>query len=242
MENWIEQVSEPRLLYLAWQAPDHLNDRHRWAIGVLTPTGNDCILRYIYAGHYFESINLDRNFNELLALGYEGYPAFPLRRELHPRVMSTFLRRLPPRTRSDFDEYKYRFRLGSKLSISNFALLGRTEAKLPSDGFSVVDPLDAEADQCDLMLEIAGYRYYCKDTHLVVGTPVTIQPEPQNRFDRNAVEVCVGDNKIGNINRLQAGTFRRWLATRKVSAVIEYLNGQADKPRAFVFVRVRPAV
>jgi hypothetical protein len=242
VENWIERVSEPRRLFLAWQAPDHMNDRHRWAVGVLEPAGDDCTLRYFYSGSGFERQNPGRSFDQLLGLGYHGYPAFPLRRETHVGgVLSAFMRRLPPRTRSDFEEYKRQFRLSPGLSISDFALLGRTEAKLPSDGFSVVDPLDAAADHCDLMLEVAGYRYYAKDVRIAPGDPVAIQAEPSNAFDPDAVMICDGGLKIGNINRLQAGTFQQWLTDRRVSGVVERLNGPPERPRAFIFVRVRPA-
>jgi hypothetical protein len=100
-------------------------DRHRWAVGLLTRTGDDCALRYFYAGPHFEKLNLGRSFDDLLRLGYEGYAAFPLRRELHSKVLTTFMRRLPPRTRSDFEEYKQRFRLPPTLPLSDFALLAQ---------------------------------------------------------------------------------------------------------------------
>jgi hypothetical protein len=240
VENWIESVREPRYLFLAWQAPDQMQDRHRWAVGVLEPAGEDCTLRYFYSGTSFEARNLGRKFEEVLDLGYQGYPAFRLRKPVHIGVLSTFLRRLPPRARSDFEEYKRQFRLAPGLSLSDFALLGQTEAKLPSDGFSVVDPLDPATDRCNLMLEVAGYRYYSESVQLVLGQPVTIRAEPGNPVDPAAVMICAGDKKIGNINRLQAETFQHWLTECAVSGVIERLNGLPGRPRAFVFVRVRP--
>jgi hypothetical protein len=42
------------------------------------------------------------------------------------------------------------------------------------------------------------------------------------------------------VNRFQAPTVGRWLDTREVSASLLRLNGTPDKPRAFVFLRVRP--
>jgi len=133
------------------------------------------------------------------------------------------------------------FRIPPTLAVSDIALLALTEAKLPSDGFSVVDPLNPDAEACDLVVEIAGFRYYVKDQplHASQGYPVRLLPEPDNQHDRNAVKVCLADRKIGNINRLQAPTFLRWLATRSVSAWIERLNGKSARPRAFIFIRVR---
>jgi hypothetical protein len=244
MENWIERASEPRQLFLAWQAPDHFGDRFRWAVAILTPRGEDYTFRYLARGSEIESFNQGRRYEELESLGYQGYPAFNFKRAVHERnVLSVFMRRLPPRTRSDFQDYTRQFRLARNLKLSDFSLLARTEAKLPSDGFSIVDPLDPELDRCDLMLEVAGFRYYFdpdKPIALSVGQSVEIAPEPDNPVDPNAVQFLSDSRKIGNVNRLQAKTFLRWLAERQVSGVLERLNGRAGKPRAFIFVRVRP--
>jgi hypothetical protein len=243
MGNWIERVAEPRKLFLAWQAPDHLRNRFRWAVGVLERDGDACALRYLHNAAEFEALNDGRSYRELMELGYQGYPGFNPKREVHREgVLAALMRRLPPRNRPDFLEYKQQFRLAPDLDVSDFALLGHTEAKLPNDGFSVVDPLDAEIDWCDLMLEVAGFRYYTDQQlpGLEIGAPVEIKPEPDNPKDRHAVRVCVGGCTIGYINRLQTRTFLRWLSHRRVTGMVERLNGRAERPRAFIFVRVRP--
>jgi len=244
MENWINHVSEPKRLVLAWQAPDHMGDRFRWAVAVIERHGGDCSLRYLVPGAEFEKFNQGKTFERLASLGYAGYPAFTLRRAIHTEeVIPTLMRRLPPRNRADFDQYMRQFRFSIDVNPSDFALLGNTEAKLPSDGFSLVDPLDPDTRACELLLEIAGYRYYVKDTPIGVnvGHPIELRPEPGNPFDPNAVSVNLGDRKIGNINRLQAPTFLHWLAERTVTGSIQKLNGKPDHPRAFVFIRVVPA-
>jgi hypothetical protein len=239
--NWIERICEPRRLFLAWQAPDHLGERFRWAVGVLEASGDQIALRYLQAGVDFESRNQAKTYDRLLGLGYQGYPAFSLAKELHTEgVLSAFMRRLPPRARSDFEEYKAQFRLPVDLPVSDLGLLGVTEAKLPSDGFSLVDPLDGNVGACDLMLEVAGYRHYPQQSGLSEGDPIRFQPEPENKFDPNAVMIQANGQCIGYINRLQAPAFQRWLAERDVSGVVERLNGRPEKPRAFIFVRVRP--
>ncbi|MEI6985524.1 MAG: HIRAN domain-containing protein [Rhodospirillaceae bacterium] len=132
-------------------------------------------------------------------------------------------------------------RRSTAVTLIRKALLGLTESKLPSDGFSIVDPLNPDTECCDLMLEIAGFRYYVEIEPLGVGVgyPVEILGEPDNTKDPNAVKICVGGRKIGNVNRPQTAALRSWLVGRQVSAVIERLNGNAKKPRAFIFVRVR---
>jgi hypothetical protein len=245
MENWIQEVPQPRHLYLAWQAPDHLNERFRWAVGLIEQTSAGADFRYFPPGAEFEAHNQGKTFDRLWSLGFRGYPALGNKPGASSTaVLPALLRRLPPRGRADFDAYKRQFRLLPEVSVSQFALLGLTEAKLPSDGFSVVDPLDPEADRVDLMLEIAGYRYYADAARdrACVGTAVDLVPEPTNEHDANAVMIKVEGQRIGYINRLQASTFHRWLAEREVHAVLERLNGQPERPRAFVFVRVRPAL
>lgn len=244
MANLIERLVEPRRLLLAWQAPDLVpSDRFRWVVALVETNGEGCTLRYLRDGAEFRSLNRGRAFAELASLGYAGYPAFNLKRLVHDEgVLRTFMRRLPPRSRPDFQEYEHQFRLSPGLVLSDFALLGQTGAMLPSDGFSLVDPLAPEASHCDLLLEIAGYRYHAPEDKaaIEIGMPVELQPEPENEHDPSAVRVVAGTRKLGYINRLQAPTFRRWLESRRVTGVIERLSGKAGHPRAFIFVRVRP--
>ena len=195
---------------------------------------------YLQPGPHFESLNQGRSYEDILKLGYQGYASFPVKRERHEGgVLSALMRRVPPRSPPDFAEYKRQFRLPPSLYVSNFGLLGRTEAKLPSDGFSIVDPLDGGAAHCDLMLEIAGHRYHAENTRLLVGDQAAFVLEPDNPRDPNAVMVQAAEHCIGYINRLQATAFHQWLAEREVTGVIERLSDR-DRPRAFIFVRVRP--
>jgi hypothetical protein len=244
VENWITTVQEPRALFLAWQAPDHFNQRFRWAVGRLVPTADGLELHY-FSDEEFPQFNDGMPADAVRALSYEGFPSFDTRQPVHRSgVADAFMRRLPPQSRADFRDFMKQFRLAPDGPLSPLALLGRTEAKLPSDGFSVVDPLDPSQETCDLMLEIAGFRYYVKEQPLGVGVghKVTVSAEPDNPRDPGAVKISLGDRKIGNINRLQAPTFLRWLKDRKVTAVLERLNGKPDRPRAFIFARVRPAM
>lgn len=241
MANWIEHIVEPKRLYLAWQAPDHMGNRYRWAVGVIEPVAGAFHFRYLIDEKDFSDINQGRSLDELKSLGYAGYPAFKWDRTIHKeRVIETFLRRLPPRSRSDFGEYLQQFRLPPDANVSDFALLGLTGAKLPSDGFSLVDPLDPQAEVLDRVIEIAGYRYHRPETHLRVDETVTFTPEPENPHDPRAVAIYARGKRVGYVNRLQAPAFRQWLETRKIEAQVERINGDQSRPLVYVFVRVRP--
>lgn len=245
MEHWIQTVAEPKRLILAWQAPDQFGpqNRTRWAVGIVERDAEDATFRYLTPVE-FETLNPGKSLSLLTSFGYRGYPTFRLTERgqvYRSGVLAAFMRRLPPRSRPDFQAYLKAYRIASA-SLSDFALLGITEAKLPSDGFSLVDPLDPELRHCDLLLEVAGFRHNAGALHHypVAGDTVVIEEDPEKTYDRNAVAVFVQGEKIGNVNRLQAPTFMAWLSRRKVTAVVERMNGTVDKPRAHIFIQVRP--
>ncbi|MFL6846169.1 MAG: HIRAN domain-containing protein [Allosphingosinicella sp.] len=200
-------------------------------------------LRYFSRGLEFEQHNDGRSYSEVEKLGFRGYPAFSVQQEVHADgVEAALMRRLPPRSRSDFVEYTKLFRLPPGLTLSNMGLLARSEAKLPSDGFSVVDPLRPDAVACDLVLEVAGFRFYREqlEKSLQLGDQVSFAAEDDNLHDSNAVAIRAGGTVIGYVNRLQASTFRAWLKERDLTAWVDRLNGDPERPRVFVFVEVRP--
>jgi hypothetical protein len=239
--NWITHVTEPERLILAWQAPDEFKDRTRFAVGELTCVSGTVRLRY-YRGDEFARLNPDRSYEQLKSFGYRGYPGFSLEKTEHTTgVIEAFMRRLPPRSRPDFKDYLRHLRVLPQLDLSDFALLSLSEAYLPSDGFSLVDPLTPDGRRRELLLEVAGYRYYALRGEAAlpsVGEAVAIVPEPGNPFDANAVQVLFGSNKIGNINRLQAESFLVWTREQRVRAVVDRANGSPTRPRLFLFVTV----
>ena len=178
--NWIEHICEPRRLILAWQAPDDTGVRYRWAVGELTPHDGAMNLRY-FSGDEFSQLNQGKTVEDLTALGYRGYPGFRTRDAVHSNgVLEAFMRRLTPSSRSDFAEYRRHFRLKPETKLSDFAMLGYTEGKLPSDGFSVVNPLECDDDRFELLLEVAGHRYHAKrDRPVSAGDVVSFAPEHQ---------------------------------------------------------------
>jgi len=238
--NWIHDAAVPRRLILAWQAPDQFGERHRWAVGEIVNNDGEITFRYFGPGSEFEALNPGRSYEALLALGFRGYPAFRGDRVHRDNVLAAFMRRLPPRSRADFSKYKQHFRIHPTDQPSDFALLGLTEAKLPSDGFSIVNTLEDETGPSELFLEVAGHRYYAAQLSfdLQPGQTVEFIPEPDNPKDPNAVKVCVHGEPVGYINRLQASRFLEWIAEGRLAGSIERLNGSSERPRVFLFVRL----
>ena len=69
---------------------------------------------------------------------------------------------------------------------------------------------------------------------MAVTAKAEVCPEPDNKFDSNAIKLAINGKKIGNVNRLMLSTFHRWLSTGTVEAVIERIEGTAERPRVFV--------
>ena len=247
LEHWIEFPSEPKELLLVWQAPSSISDRLRWAVGRLRKVGDEAVFCYL-RGEEFAGLNAGRSPDELEAAGFSGYPAFDRNAKRRPegdaweRALGAFLRRLPPATRSDFSGYLAHFLIKAQPQLSQFALLAATGARLPSDGFSLVDPLDPSAQCVDFIFEIAGLRHYERDgVRLEIGSPLKLEPEPSNLKDPNAVQVKASGKVVGYVNRLQANTIRIWLIERKVECWVVRRNDSGASPRAYAFLRVRSA-
>ncbi len=243
---WIEYPPAPRELILAWQAPLHVEDRFRWAVGKLRVEGLDSAVFEYLSGPDFSALNDGRQLEALQAAGYSGYPAFDAKKqpsgEFRDRVLQAFLRRLPPRSRSDFPRYLAHHYVSEPDKLSPMALLSVTEARLPSDGFSLIDPLDSSASCVDFVFEIAGYRHrVAVPDSYAVGQRLELRREPDNPFDGRAIAVIAGERVIGYVNRLQAPTIGSWLKQRALTCWIARVNDRPDMPRAFAFLQVRPA-
>lgn len=228
--NEIQHICEPDHLILTWQSPDLAGkNRKRYGVADLYRVEGDAVLIY-------------RDDSEVSAaemLGYTGYPAFRRDSREHKGALSAFKRRLPPRGRSDFSDYLKNFRLHS-CDLSDFALLAYTEAKLPSDGFALVSRLDGGCVPSEYMLEIAGFRHYLESSEgMAVGDELEVSLESENPFDSNAVALLWNGAKIGNVNRFQVESVARWLKNCSVSATFERRNGSPERPRGYVFVKVR---
>lgn len=229
MNHMIEHVCEPDRLILTWQARDLDGERKRFGVGDLIRDGENAILEY----------RSDADVDQARTLGYEGYPAFKLGVNRHVGALPTFMRRLPPRERSDFSRYLALFCLSADTMISDFSLLGYTEAKLPSDGFALVSSLSQSCVPSEHLMELAGFRHYPEAvSQLQVGDELIVEPEPNNRVDSNAIVVKRGDLIVGYVNRFQASTFHEWLESDRVQAWVERRNGSPERPRAYMFVRV----
>jgi hypothetical protein len=241
MDLWIEHACEPERLLLCWEAPVTQKDRNRWVVGAVEKVGETVVFRYMVDAEFL-ALNFGRTREQLKEAGYLGYPAFNEDRSVtfDDGVQEAFMRRLPPRNRSDFPSYLAQFRLRLGSVNSDFALLGSTEARLPSDGFSLINPLNPESGPCEVLVEIAGHRHY-GDEPLSFGDLLQLRPDPTNAYDCNAIRFEAEGRLAGHVSRFQAPTILTWLAHGQVSAKVARLNGTSERPKAFAILRYQPA-
>lgn len=241
MKVWIEHPVEPSRLFLAWQAPEGEENRLRWAVGVLESEGATLSFRY-FDEDEIRLRNSGRDLTQLRSAGFVGYPAFPFTpgAKFTSDILSTFLRRLPPPSRSDFGSYQEYFSIPPGTPVSGLTLLALTEARLPGDGFSLIDPFDPAVEVCDAVFEIAGFRYQAPHRSLTEGCRLALLGEATNRHDPDAVAVYAGDARIGYVNRLQAKTVAGWMVNRDLACELLRMNGRPGAPRAYGKLTVRP--
>lgn len=229
--NFIKHIIEPKRLLLAWQGPEGV-DRNKRIVATLTLLEGKVELQYIEG----------EDLNKAREIGFVAHPAFPKPDRVYSDgVLDVFMKRLPPRNREDFIDYLTSLRISPDLrdTISDFALLGYSGAKLPSDGFSIIHPFDDVSVPCELIVEIAGFRYYSgMDMTVQEGSVVELIPEPNNQFDPLAIMVTLNNAKIGYIGRGQLPAFHRWLNDDKVTAIIEKINGSQNRPSIMLFITV----
>ncbi|GMU69191.1 MAG: hypothetical protein AMXMBFR37_15230 [Steroidobacteraceae bacterium] len=233
--KFIEHILEPKRLLLVWQGPEG-SSRLRHTVAELVRQ-NDGQVRFRY-------LTDTSDFREAREEGFVSFPAFrKIDQTYDLGVVDTFSRRLPPRTRGDYARYLEQFRLRPESVVSDFALLAYTGAKLPSDGFSIIDPLEDVSRAGELLIEVAGFRHASEISlgALPFGDDVRFVPEPDNPRDPDAVAVMVRDQKIGYVPRQQARAVRALSGAGLLRAHIERVNGSAERPLVFVFMEVHPS-
>lgn len=230
--HFIEHIIEPTKLLLAWQSLDETH-RTRYIVAELNLV--DAGVNLVYLTH-------SKDFQKAQEKGFESYPAFPDINKTYPNVLDTFMRRLPPRSRGDFSQYLEGIRLKPDSKISNFALLGYSGAKLLSDGFSIIHPFGNVKDDCELLLEIAGFRHIEKNdgATIIVGTPVSFSVVDEHEVTQEpAIRIMVGDKKLGYVNRALVPTILEWIKDKRIlSAWIEKINGTPGRPAAYIYTQI----
>ena len=237
----ISHLCEPTKLLLTWQGLESAVEpkaRHRYVVGELIPSTDHTTakLRYLRESEDFYNASL---------YGFQGHPAFPLasKETEISDVLPTFLRRLPPRKRDDFPNFLQRHMLPSPFELSDFALLGYTGARLPSDGFTLSPVFDCADLPCELVTDLAGTRHHATQAEVNavnIGEAAALILEPDNEHDSQAIRVEIRGQKFGYINRVIKSNIHAWMSCADVTATVCKKNGTPERPLIYVRVSATP--
>ena len=230
--RYIEHIVEPDRLLLSWQTA---SERLRMLVAELIRKGDDADLVYLKGSE---------EFSRAESLEFDGYPGFDIKKGvIHKNVLISFMKRLPPRSRGDFSRFLEALRIKSDAEISNFALLGYSEAKLPDDDFTVIHPFKNASPPFELLLPVRGYRHY-KDqlppADLSTEMQAGFEAEPDNRWDSDAIKIIINNVRVGYVSRGLTGSFHEWIQSDlTISAYVERINGTEQKPEIYLYVLVK---
>ncbi len=232
----IEHIIEPTKLLLTWQ-PRTGPDRGRHIVAELRRNGQDADLVYLRDSDDYAAAK---------AKGFTGeYPGFSADKD-YSGVLAAFMRRLPPRSRSDFDKFMEAIRIPPGTDVSDFALLGYAGAKLPGDDFYIIHPFDEAQPPFEFLLQMAGYSHYRSPVpfeRFKSGMVARFELALDRRYDLEAVRIVIPEvspETAGYVCRGLASGFRKWLvAGLHVDGMIERVNGIGDHPVVYLFITVR---
>lgn len=233
----LQHVVEPERLLLTWQPPDDgTSIRTRRIVAELTRSDDPESVTFTYL---FDTTD----FLAAKEAGFAGYPAFRPKIATHTQgVMSAFMRRLPPRKREDFGAYLAQHWLPNPFVLSDFALLGYTGAKLPSDGFALVPVFDPARLPCEYVTEIAGTRHMEAGAFdcAQVGDVVTLAADPTNPVDPKALLVMKGEVRLGYINRALLPAVHGWLQYANLHCELVKKAERQGRPLLYIKLTATP--
>ncbi|WP_394236000.1 HIRAN domain-containing protein [Pseudomonas anguilliseptica] len=230
----INHVFEPSRLLLTWLQPIAEGViRNRRIVAELTREDGTVAL------HYLKNTP---DFEQAIKEGFTGFPAFDISQVEHRNgVEDAFMRRLPPKKREDYVVFLAQHHLPGDFSGSNFALLGLTGARLPSDSFELCPDLASAEIPIDVLIEVAGFRHHGLKAGVQpqVGDSVTFMPDQDNMHDTDAVGIFLGDQKIGHLNRALCNGMKRLMAIGSLSGSVIRVNGKPERPLIHIMASFR---
>lgn len=230
--KYIKKIVEPESLLLIWQGP-----------GVSSESRKKRVVGRLYRDLGMEKVNLEYfnetiDFGEAISFGFDGYSPLDKKIRYHFDILHFFLKRLPSRSRRDFRKYLDSIRVNN-VNISDFALLGYSQAKLPTDGFSLVNTFEGVTTDFEFLSEVAGARYHWGEGNPDGSSTVQLVLEDENEYDSKAVRVDIDGKKAGYLNRVIALKYREWIAYAKVRASVEKFYRQEGCPCIWIYVEVQ---
>lgn len=172
-----------KFLYLIWKDPQQ---RRNYIVGKLSR--ND-----YFSFEYFG------DFVQAELHGWSKIEAFPEEKVyVSQTLFPVFSSRLPDRKRRDIDSILEKYGLKE---YDEFELLGKSEARLPIDTYSFIDPIFPADENIERFFFVMGIRHHapCEGENcsclpnIKVGGELYLEPEPTNLQDKNAIKIVTNE-------------------------------------------------
>jgi len=229
--NFIVNIIEPNRLIVTWQPHKSITcNRIRRSVGIIEKCDGEYLFRYSY-----DSIDFKHARDE----GMELFRPFSSPEKIYDKnVIEFFSARLPPRNRNDFNRYLESIRIKSGVKISNFALLGYSEGRLPSDGYAFLHPFDDATPNFEVLLEVSGHRFYENRSFLNIGDDLDLKPDKDNIYDSNALAFFKNNTIVGYVNRFLTSAVYKWLYLYNIKINVEKVSKFSEINRIYAFIKV----
>jgi len=222
-------------LWLIWKDPD---SRQRFVVGRL----------WFDSQYYFQYVRSDSqtsltNYGMDLArkFGFRKLEPFQDSRVFaNDTLFHVFSRRLPDRTRADFESLVKEYKLEPE--CTPLELLEATGGRLATDTMEFVTPFTCEeSGEFEIDFFVAGWRHYDGEmvfNELKRGTRLELELEPTNQYDPFAIKVLgPGGIMLGYVPVYYSRYLDEAVANHNYHAQVER-TGAADNPELRVLVKV----
>ena len=208
---------------------------------------NHAVAEFRQNGDSVEFRYLEDRLPAAIEQGFYGYPGLAMDSDRHRHTaIKSMRRRVPPRSRGDFDEMLERLGLPKDWDFTTLSLVAYTGARRISDYFWICETFDGFDEPFTYVFELAdtkldGHPELCAE--LLPGEPMRFEREAENADDPGAIRVVrASDGKpAGYIQSLQEKIVGRWLDEGEIEASMFRFNGVLDHPRLYVRADVVPS-
>jgi hypothetical protein len=236
----INKLIEPKKILIVWQAPNNVLQQqpvgHRFVVGEINNDGKRAWLTYY---NNQDTKNAQRS-------GFTGLTAYPYEpdKTFSGNVVAVLSTRLPPASRTDYDNYLLSYRISPQAEgISALSLLAYTTGKLAGDGFAFLHSFENTKPAFDFTFEIAGFRHHglkaFPTISILQDKEVSFAYEPFNAHDNEAMAITYQGKKLGYVPKGFTCVLKGLIETYQISAFIERINGTPERPSILIFVEVR---
>lgn len=228
----INRLIEPKRILLIWQ-PAEMGKR--FIVGEILHTEAKTALKY------YDSQEVD----EAKKKGFNGLTAYPFEpnKEYNGNLVDILSRRLPPSTRTDYDDYLKSYRISpSAEGRTTLSLLAYTAGRLEGDGFSFMHTFEGTEPPFDCVFEIAGFRHHdgmqIDPINSLIDKTIEFKDDNANLHDQEALAIYYMGKKLGYVPRGLNIVLRKFIHTHQVNAFITKVNGTLQRPNVLVYVEI----